>query len=147
MRQITIGLLGPFEVKINGEVVTGFKYAKVRALLAYLVMESHRPWTRTTLATLLWPDQPDRVARGNLSQALTTLRKALDDETGQHSILLADAETVQLDPSLALEVDVRQFLALLQSSETHPHHSWRTCAPCAERLRQAINLYQDNFFK
>lgn len=145
MRQITIGLLRPFEVKIDGKVVTEFKYAKVRALLAYLVMEAHRPWTRPALATLLWPDQPDRIARGNLSQALTTLRKALDDKTTSSSILLADAETVQLDPDSIIEVDVRQFLALLQSSEAHLHHSWRTCTPCAERLRQAMDLYEDNF--
>src|SRR5688572_4955637 len=108
-------------------------------------MESHRPWTRSALATLLWPDQTDRVARGNLSQALTTLRKALDDKTSNQSILMADAETVQLDPDSAFEVDVKQFLALLQSSEAHPHHSWRTCTPCTERLRQAMDLYQDNF--
>jgi predicted ATPase/DNA-binding SARP family transcriptional activator len=145
LRQIAIALLGPFAVKIEGKVVTEFKYAKVRALLAYLVMESHRPWTRTALATLLWPNQSDRVARGNLSQALTTLRKALDDKTSDQSLLLADAETVQLDLDSSFEVDVKQFLALLQSSEAHPHPSWRTCTPCAERLRQAMDLYQDNF--
>jgi DNA-binding SARP family transcriptional activator len=91
------------------------------------------------------PGQPDRAARGNLSQALTTLRNALDDKTGSPSILLADAETVQLDPGSAIAVDVRQFLALLRTSEAHAHHSWRTCTPCAERLRQAMSVYRDNF--
>jgi len=33
----------PLEVKIDGELVTKFEYTKVRALLAYLVMESNRP--------------------------------------------------------------------------------------------------------
>jgi predicted ATPase/DNA-binding SARP family transcriptional activator len=145
LRQIAIGLLGPLQVKIDSKLVTQFKYAKVRALLAYLVMESHRPLTRTTLATLLWPDQSDRTARGNLSQALTTLRNVLDDRTSGQPILLADAETVQLDPDRAIEVDVRQFLALLRTSEAHGHRSWRTCTPCAERLRQAMSLYRDNF--
>lgn len=145
MKRITINLLGPFEVKIDGRPVDRFKYAKVRALLAYLVLESHHPLARSTLAALLWPDQPEREARGNLSQALTTLRNALDDKSRDRPLLLADAETVQLDPDSPIEVDVKQFLALLQASDGHAHHSWPTCTPCAGRLRQAISLYRDNF--
>jgi DNA-binding SARP family transcriptional activator len=43
MRRITIRLLGPFEVAIDGDLVTTFAYAKVRALLAYLAAEQQRP--------------------------------------------------------------------------------------------------------
>jgi predicted ATPase/DNA-binding SARP family transcriptional activator/Tfp pilus assembly protein PilF len=147
LRRISVGLLGPFEVKIDGELVTRFEYAKVRALLAYLVMESHRPQTRATLATLLWPDQSDRVARSSLSQALTTLRHALGDKTADRPVLLTAADTVQIDPAGAIEVDVTQFLTLLQTSDAHApdHRSWRTCMPCADRLRQALALYRGNF--
>ncbi len=142
-----MGLLGPFEVRIDGELVTRFEYAKVRALLAYLVMESHRPQTRATLATLLWPDQPDRAARSSLSQALTTLRHALGDKTADRPVLLTGADTVQIDPEGAIEVDVAQFLSLLRTSDAHAsdHRSWRTCTPCADRLRQALALYRGNF--
>ena len=147
MGRISVGLLGPFEVKIDGELVTRFEYAKVRALLAYLVMESHRPQTRATLATLLWPDQPDRAARSSLSQALTTLRHALGDKTADRPVLLTTADTVQLDPEGAIEADVAQFLSLLRASDDHvaDHRSWRTCTPCADRLRQALTLYRGNF--
>jgi DNA-binding SARP family transcriptional activator len=72
---------------------------------------------RQALATLLWPDQPDRTARGSLSQALTTLRNALGDKTADRPMLLADAQTVQLDPDAAIEVDVKQFLARLTANE------------------------------
>ena len=119
MGRISVGLLGPFEVKIDGELVTKFEYAKVRALLAYLVMESHRPQTRATLATLLWPDQPDRAARSSLSQALSTLRHALGDKTADRPVLLTTADTVQIDPEGAIEVDVAQFLTLLHVSDAH----------------------------
>lgn len=147
LRHIAVGLLGPFEVKIDGECVTKFEYAKVRALLAYLVMESHRPQTRATLATLLWPDQPDRAARSSLSQALTTLRHALGDKTADRPVLLTGTDTVQIDPAAAIEVDVAQFLSLLRASDAHAseHRSWRTCTPCADRLRQALALYRGNF--
>ena len=145
MRHIAISLLGPFEVTIDGAPVTTFAYAKVRALLAYLAVESERPHPRAELATLLWPDQPERTARGSLSQALTTLRNALGDKTAERPVLLADAQSVQLDPDSAIEVDVTQFLALLRASEAHAHHSWRTCAPCSERLQQALGLYRGHF--
>jgi predicted ATPase/DNA-binding SARP family transcriptional activator len=147
LRQISVGLLGSFEVKIDCELVTKFEYAKVRALLAYLVMESHRPQTRATLATLLWPDRPDRAARSSLNQALTTLRHALGDKTTDRPALLTEADTVQIDPEGAIEVDVVQFLTLLRASDAHAHvhRSWRTCTPCADRLRQALALYRGNF--
>jgi DNA-binding SARP family transcriptional activator len=145
MRHIAIRLLGPFEVTIDGELVTRFEYAKVRALLAYLAVESHRPHSRAHLAALLWPDQSDRTARGSLSQALTTLRHALGDRTGDRPVLLADAQSVQLDPGAAIEVDVAQFLAVLRTTDTHAHHSWHTCAPCSDRLQQALDLYRGQF--
>ena len=147
MKQISVGLLGPFEVKIDGELVTQFEYAKVRALLAYLVMESHRPQTRATLATLLWPDQPDRAARSSLSQALTTLRHALGDKTADRPVLLTGRIPFRSIRQASIEVDVAQFLNLLRTSDAHAsdHRSWRTCTPCADRLRQALALYRGNF--
>lgn len=85
MRRMTIRVLGPFEVTIAGAPVTSFAYAKVRALLAYLAVERQHPHPRAELATLLWPEQPDRTARGSLSQALTTLRTALGDKSAEGS--------------------------------------------------------------
>jgi predicted ATPase/DNA-binding SARP family transcriptional activator/DNA-binding NarL/FixJ family response regulator len=135
-------LLGPFAVTIDGAPVTAFEYAKVRALLAYLAVESHRPHTRAELAALFWPDQPERTARASLSQALTTLRSALGDKTAERPVLLSDALAVRLDPQSVGDVDVRQFFALLSECDAHAHHSWRVCAQCAERLRRAVQLYR-----
>ncbi|MBC8076279.1 MAG: AAA family ATPase, partial [Chloroflexales bacterium] len=145
MRQIEICLLGPFAVTINGAPVTTFEYAKVRALLAYLAVEAHRPHPRAELATLLWPDQPERSARGSLSQALMTLRNALGDKAADRPVLLSDTQSVRLDPQGASNLDVTQFLGLLRASDAHPHHSWRVCTPCAERLQQAMQVYRGHF--
>jgi predicted ATPase/DNA-binding SARP family transcriptional activator/Tfp pilus assembly protein PilF len=145
MRRITIRLLGPFEVTIDGAPVTTFAYAKVRALLAYLAVERQHPHSRAELATLLWPDQPDRAARASLSQALTTLRTALDDKAAERPLLLADAQTVQIDPAGEIDVDVTQFLAGLRAADAHAHHSWRTCPSCAERLQLALDFYRGPF--
>jgi predicted ATPase/DNA-binding SARP family transcriptional activator len=145
MRHITIRLLGPFEVAIDGAPVTTFAYAKVRALLAYLAVGTQRPHPRSELATLLWPDQPEQAARASLSQALTTLRNALGDKGAERPLLLADTQHVQLDPNSRIEVDVADFLALLDAADAHTHYSWRTCPSCADRLRPALDYYRGDF--
>src|SRR5690606_34616387 len=72
--RLSVSLLGAFRVDCGAQRLTEFRYDKVRALFAYLVSEGgvHR---REALAELFWPEQPEGVARGNLRQALATLRK------------------------------------------------------------------------
>lgn len=77
MVRLSLSLLGLFQATLNGEPLTGFPSAKVRALLAYLSVEADRPHRRETLAGLLWPDYPERSARTSLSNALSHLRTVL----------------------------------------------------------------------
>src|SRR3954462_14641759 len=135
---LAISLLGPFEVTLDGIPVTGFAYNKVRMLLAYLAVEGARMQTRTRLAALLWPDVPDRLARQNLSQALTILRDILGDRVSSDVPFLQVApDTLQINPLADVTVDVERFVALLAAVEAHPHRDVHICAICTERLRQA----------
>jgi hypothetical protein len=81
----SLRLLGPFVLECDGVPVTGFRSDKVRALLAYLAVEPGRPWSRSTLADLLWPDRPEGVARSNLRSALSNLRRVLDDARAEQA--------------------------------------------------------------
>jgi predicted ATPase/DNA-binding SARP family transcriptional activator len=145
MRQIAIRLLGPFEASIDGRPIAGFEYAKVRALLAYLAFEGSRPLPRSFLAALLWPEQPERNARNSLSRALTSLRDAFDDRNTEQPLVLADTQQVWLNPRVPVELDVRHLLNSVEAAAQHQHRSWRTCALCEERLRQALDLYRGDF--
>ena len=53
MAHLSLTLLGPFQASLDGQPITAFRYDKVRALLAYLAVESDRPHRRETLAGLL----------------------------------------------------------------------------------------------
>ena len=62
MARLEITLLGTFQVKLDGELLTGFRSDKSRALLAYLAVESTRPHRRDWLASLLWGNSDDRAS-------------------------------------------------------------------------------------
>ena len=48
MTRLSVSLLGPLRVTVDGEPVVRFQTDKVRALLAYLAVESDRPHRRET---------------------------------------------------------------------------------------------------
>jgi DNA-binding SARP family transcriptional activator len=77
MARLSICLLGSFEVRLDGKVLTSFESDKVRALLAYLAVEVGHSQPREKLASLLWPERPEQAARSNLAHALTVLRQAI----------------------------------------------------------------------
>ena len=79
MTRLVVRLLGGFRVEVDGEAVYGFETDKARALFTYLIVEADRPHRRETLASLLWPERPDTIARANLRQALVRVRRALGD--------------------------------------------------------------------
>ncbi len=145
MQQLAVRVLGSFAASADGQPITEFAYTKVRALLAYLALEGAQPLPRGALAGLLWPEQPERNARSSLSQALTTLRTVMGDREREEPLLIADAQHVWLNPNVAVALDVRQLLMVLDEAERHQHRSWRTCALCEERLRVALAHYRGDF--
>ncbi len=111
MTRLEVSLFGPFEVTLDGALITTFESAKVRALLAYLAAESDRPHRREALATLLWPDWPQQSAMSNLRYSLADLRKNIGDRDAQPPFLLITRESIQLNREANVWVDVAEFEA------------------------------------
>ncbi|MCP4358665.1 MAG: AAA family ATPase, partial [Chloroflexi bacterium] len=141
MTRLSLALLGPMQVQLDGKLIT-LAYDKVRALLAYLALESTRPLRRDTLTALLWPQQPDKEARHNLSQALLKCRQAIDRDG---TLLLTNRHTVQLNPEMEIELDTAEFETQLRHCQTHPHVRPEICADCMHCRETAVVLYQGDF--
>ncbi len=75
--RLQLRFLGTFDARLDGVPLERFRSTKVRALLAYLAVETGRPHLRATLATLLWGEYPEAESQQSLSQALTNLRRLL----------------------------------------------------------------------
>jgi DNA-binding SARP family transcriptional activator len=147
MARLSIYLLGPFYVVRDGSPVTGFESDKVRALLAYLALESDRPQPRAYLAGLLWPDHPEQDARHNLRQALSNLRHVIADAGAATPCLVATRDTIQYDRQGDCWLDVHAFDALLGACRQHAHRRLDLCPLCIERLQQAAALYGGSFLQ
>jgi predicted ATPase/DNA-binding SARP family transcriptional activator/TolA-binding protein len=146
-RRLSLSLLGSFQVECDHELVTQFEYDKVRALLAYLVVEGDLPHRRDALIGLLWPDQSDRAARHSLSQALLTLRQALGDQEAAVPFFLVDRTSIRFNPAAERWLDVAEYETLLAACARHDHARAETCAICMEWRRQAAALYRGDFLK
>lgn len=145
MAHLTISLLGPLQIFSDDNPVTAFESDKVRALLIYLAVESHQPHRRETLAGLLWPEQPERSARHNLSQALFNLRCVISDCNSSSTYLLTTRQSLQFNTDSDHTLDVAVFTTLLSTCEKHQHEQMETCKPCIGRLQEAIGLYRGPF--
>lgn len=128
---LSLALLGGYDVRLDGQTLTGVSYATMRALLAYLAVERERDHSRDELAAMLWPDNDATSARGNLRRTLADLRRAIEVPL-QREIFVAQRESIRLLPGFAL--DVREFTA-------HAMSGAATTVPD----ETAIELYRGEF--
>lgn len=137
MPGLRLSLLGPLTITLDSEPFAGIRLRPTLALCIYLACQPGRH-RREHLMALLWPDWPQASTQQNLRQNLYVLRQALpeiDSYTGGSvPLMLADRDTLQLNPAAAVEVDVLRFTALL----AHPQ-------PTPLQLAEAVALYRGDF--
>ena len=127
MAQLSIFLLGTFQVTQNEQIITQFRSANVKGLLVYLVLNAERPLPRDVLATQFWPEEATNVANTNFRQALYQLRKIFKTPDAQgEPYLIVNRQSVQFNPKSDYYLDVEQFLQAISSDD----------------LETAVSLYQ-----
>lgn len=143
MARLSITTLGDFHITLNGELLDAFESNKVRALLAYLAVEVERAHTRDRLIGLLWPDQPERAARRDLSQALYNLRQTIRDAETDPPFLYANRRAVQFNGESDYWLDATDFASRLEGIQQMKG----TSTSQIMTLEVALHLYQGNFLK
>ncbi|HEY2531258.1 MAG TPA: BTAD domain-containing putative transcriptional regulator [Xanthobacteraceae bacterium] len=114
LSHVTLRLLGAFAVEANvgRPIPIVIRPKKARALLAYLAMQRDYRARREELATLLWGDNPDALARQSLRQCLISLRQ---DLCAASDMLVVEREAIALRSQI-VTVDARSLAALARSA-------------------------------
>jgi len=146
MTRLRLSLLGTFEASLDEVPLTGFESNKVRALLAYLAVESARPQRREVLGALLWPDRPQQQALYYLRNSLSDLRHLLGDRQAAIPLLLVTHDTVQFNPASDHWLDVAEFQELSGSSGTQGLRDTGSQVN-VEQFARAVSLYQGGFLE
>lgn len=147
MDRLNVALIGPPQVILNGRPINDFAYDKVRALLAYLMVNVRQRHSREKLAAMLWPESNPDAARTSLRKALSTLRRAIDDTDTTHPFLLMESDDVQFNPASNYWLDLNELNAHLDTISNHDHHHLRPCEECIRTLMQVADLFRGDFLQ
>ena len=120
MTRLEIRLLGGFEVVLGSRVVTDFETASTQALLVRLAIEPGAHLPRPVLAELLWPDRPAGRALANLRHSLAVLRRAIGDHQRDEPVLVANRDTLAIDPGADVGIDTTEFWRLACTPASAP---------------------------
>ena len=135
---LAIHLLGPIKIELDGRPLTDLGTRKATALLAFLVCQT-RPFSRETLAELLWDDRDPQQAQANLRSLLSGMRTRLKP------YLTITRHTVAFNHESAYWLDTAEFLRLLQHEEAKPGPPGMLSAAGLQALETAVALYRGDF--
>jgi DNA-binding SARP family transcriptional activator/tetratricopeptide (TPR) repeat protein len=111
MPTVTVSLLGPFEVRLDGRPVS-VPRGRQRALLTCLALNTSRVVAMETLVDYVWGDELPRNPRSSLQVQIRRLRAVLGDDAirteGAGYALAADAD----------DVDAVRFTSLVTAAAT-----------------------------
>lgn len=109
LSRLEVRVLGGFEVWHGDQPVDDFESQKVRALLAYLILNRDSAQSREHLAGLLWPEKDNDTARRNLRQAVYNLRMTLPHDDTSSPPIVTSHHNVQFNPETDYWLDVEAF--------------------------------------
>ncbi|MEU1961675.1 BTAD domain-containing putative transcriptional regulator [Nocardia sp. NPDC019304] len=123
------GVLGPLAVWTDGGAAVPIPGAKVRALLADLLVTPGQPVSGDRLIDDIWTDDPPGNPAGTLAAKASQLRRALEDaEPGGRDLVVSPPPGYRLAASA---IDAQDFRALVASARATTDTAERVRALCA----------------
>ena len=129
---LSIQLLGDFSLVYGDVPLRTVSTARLKSLLAYLLLHRNVPLSRHQLAFLFWPDSSEAQAHNNLRQSIHRLRHALPDV---ECFLDCDVHTIQWRPGSSFVLDVAEFEKAVDAASS------------IDSLREAVTLYQGDLLR
>jgi len=108
-----VKLFGGLEVRIGDKLLNPrlFSRQKIKTLLALLVLNHGKEFSRERLCKVLWPESDPAASKRNLYSIWSQLKKALSGQDGRCPYLIHTQFSYKLDGHLSSS-DVAQFDAL-----------------------------------
>ncbi|MCP5097812.1 MAG: tetratricopeptide repeat protein [Chloroflexi bacterium] len=135
---LKIFLFGNPHCEQNGQPLV-IRRRKGMALLAYLV-QTGQPHSREALATLFWPEYDRANALKNFRRELARLKQDLGAD-----LISADRQSIRLNPTAEIQLDVAQFTTRITQTQSHQHAPDQLCTDCHTALTEAVDLYTADF--
>ncbi len=147
-RCLQFQLFGKFRVTRDDIEVQGLESHRVQELLAFLLLNRHRPFARGPLAETLWGDEATAgQAQKHLRQALWQLHTSLDPDPAApvEPILLVQENFVQLNPRAGLSSDVAAFESVARAYTEVPGSA--LSADAVDAHHAAVQLYSGDLLE
>ncbi|MBN2146624.1 MAG: tetratricopeptide repeat protein [Anaerolineales bacterium] len=149
MARLKIVCLGAFQATLDGIPLT-FDTDKTRALLVYLALTAPQAQRRERLAGLFWSEASEERALHNLRQALSTLRKSLQEEANAVPFLSIQRDSIQVNPDSDIWVDAVAFegglrLALAHYQHNHSNNHSSPSRLNLRKLQRTMSLFNGPF--
>jgi DNA-binding SARP family transcriptional activator len=135
---LRVFVLGQFRVVGDGRVLSdkAWQRPQARQLFKYLATRRFRRLPKQTAINLYWPESDSLAAGGNLRRLVFDIRNALR-QVGGEQLLSSQGDSLSLDPSDTIWIDVDAFDELVAQA--------RTAEDPLPMLEAASELYRGDF--
>lgn len=148
MIALQIGLFGRFEISCSGKPVAGLEGRKAQELLAFLLLQRPRAFSREYLAELLWGQRAPAQSKKYLRQTLWQVHRALAAfgvEAERSAPLQVDDQWVCFNQQCPLWLDVAAFEAAYGAAQGIAGRELDDESVAG--LRQAVGLYSGDLLE
>jgi DNA-binding SARP family transcriptional activator len=147
VKELRVALLGRLEVRFGGELLSRWGGSKAQELFCFLVLFRGQAHPREELAGRLWPNRTAAESRPYLRRALWQVQAALS-RTGDGTavpLVLAEAETVQVNPAFPLWLDVAVLEEAQRAAAGIPGR--RFDGALAQQVREAVDAVRGSLLE
>lgn len=142
---LIIRLFGKLSLQHDGAELEAVRFGKPAELLCFLLLRRDRVHSREILASMLWGESTTAHSKKYLRHALWQLQSLLKNGTAHVPILAADRDSVRVDMTADIWMDVALFESACAQVYHVPHSQLSEAQ--AKSLQTAVDLYRGDLLE